>query len=542
MAGDTISSDQPGPIAVLPPERGPSVAGTKATAFFAAVILVATAGVATAVFRSTTSDRNPATAVPANAFAVATLHLDLPGGQESAVDHILSLFPAAHLPSGGSLKDRVMRVLTQHSDPPVNYDKDIKPWLGDTATFAGWLNDGHPTLEVVLQSTDDAAARQHLPATLSSDEHFAVHNGWVVLGNTQSEVDAAIQAADASSLGDSGTYDGDINALPNDEAATAWVDGPATQKMLQGLFGNGSAGMSAFGGMMLGSTGLGDVLKGRFAVGLHATNDFVQFDVRSVGTKQYASAPASMLTQLPSGTIGAFEIGDPGAVVDGIAPALNLVFGAMNAGVSESCSSGFSIAPSPGMSPAERRRLIQKLEHQQAHCQQQPTAVPTPTNPTDAIQHALGISFPSDVKTILGDRAVVAFGGLELAGLPDVAIRSHPTDLSSAQTLAQTLATHLSSSAGFNLATSSAGDDLVLATSSAYADQVGKAGGLGDVAQVKTALGDLPGSVGVALYVDLSRVWSLVHAPDSIQHLKAIGMWSTSSGDTTTGQVRIVLG
>jgi hypothetical protein len=167
-----------------------------------------------------------------------------------------------------------------------------------------------------------------------------------------------------------------------------------------------------------------------------------------------------------------------------------------------------------------------------------------PTDPFAEIRKFLGISFPGDVKTVLGDRAVVAFGGLELAGLPDVAIRSHPTDLSTAQSLANTLGSTLSSNTPVNVDVSTAGDDLVLATSSTYGQEIAKAGGLGDKDQVKTALDGMPDSVNVAFYVDLSRVWPLLGSdvPDGIRHLHAVGFWAASSGDVQTAQLRVVMG
>jgi hypothetical protein len=169
---------------------------------------------------------------------------------------------------------------------------------------------------------------------------------------------------------------------------------------------------------------------------------------------------------------------------------------------------------------------------------------PPPADPFAEIQKAIGISFPDDVKTILGDRAVVAFGGLELAGLPDVAIRSHPADLSAAQSLGNTLSSALSGSTPVNVNVSTAGEDLVLATSSAYGQEIAKDGALGDQADVKSALDGMPDSVNVAAFVNLSRVWPLVGAdvPDGVKHLHAVGFWAANSDNAQTAQLRVVFG
>jgi hypothetical protein len=156
----------------------------------------------------------------------------------------------------------------------------------------------------------------------------------------------------------------------------------------------------------------------------------------------------------------------------------------------------------------------------------------------------IGISFPDDVKTVLGQRAVVAFGGLELAGLPDVAIRTHPSDLAAAQSLANTLSTTVASSSPLHVDVSTAGDDLVLATSPTYGQEIAKAGDLGGQDLTKAALGDIPDAVTFAAYVNLSRVWPLIGSdvPGAVQHLHAVGFWASTAGDVQTAQLRVVFG
>ena len=566
MTGDMISNEDPTSGVTILPEQAPRRRGTKATALTAAALLVGTAGVATALFRGSSSDRDPATVIPANAFGVATIHLDLPGGQDSSISQILGLFPGVKLPDGGSLTDRVFRAMTKDSTPPVDYDKDIKPWLGDSATVAGWLDNGKPTLEIVLASTDDNAARAHLPAMMSGSDHFEVHDGWVVLGNSQADIDDALKAAATSALAGTGSYATDLNTLPSNELVTGWLDGAGAVKALQGALGSAGGGLSMFGA--LGAGNLAGALKDRLALGLHVADDVVQLDFRDVGSTTktpVAMSPSSLLTQLPAGTIGAFELGDPAGVLKAVTPVIK-IFGSF-VGASQVCSSsGFAVAPAipkqlllrqlrraiPPGTPhrqAQIRKLLGQVRQARANsslpsggtCKSTSSAA---SDPLAEIQKALGISFPDDLETILGDKAVVAFGGLELGGLPDVAIRSHPTNLSSAQSLAQQMTTHLGSTTPLHLSTTTAGDDLILATSPSYGAEIGKTGTFGDAPQVQKALDGLPADVAGALYLDLSRIWPFAGAsvPDSVKHLKAIGLWSGKSGDVTTLQLRVVFG
>ena len=586
---DTLSSEQPAvPSRWRTRETSLAGAGVRTTAMTAALTVVAAAGIATAIARGTTGETSPAALIPASAFAVATADLSLPGGQADALETMLGRFPGVHLTGGGSIRDRILRAILP-SDAGASYDADIKPWLGDHVAIAGWDHDGKPQMEVLLQSTDDSSARSHLKALMHGNAFAEIHDGYAVLGSSQASVDAAITAAKQSSLNDGGPYDGDIAALPDNEAITAWFNGPAAKNVLAHSPLAGPMGAMAFGGVGGFGAAMGELFKGRVSLGVHVTDTVAELNVRNVGGTTNGSAPSTMLTTLPGGTIGAFELGDPGAVVDAMAPLVRF-FGAFAGGSSSAtCTSQLSatpmLAPSAGISRRElrrqleatvpanqphRRALIRRILrtrdralrrlHQaqkggngyippmpavpgpKTQCYSQST--PLPTDPFAEIQKAIGIRFPDDVKTVLGDRAVVAFGGLELAGLPDIAIRSHPADLSTAQSLANTMSSQLATSTPLHLDVSTSGDDLVLATSSTYGQEIAKGGDLGDQDQVKTALDGMPASISAAIYVNLSRVWPLVGSgtPDGVQHLHAVGFWAASSGDVQTAQLRVVMG
>ena len=572
---EVISSDEPGrPFGRRPREASLAGAGVRTTAMTAALTLVVAAGVATAAYRGTTDGPSPTSLIPASAFAVATADLSLPDGQAGALETMLGRFPGLHLHGDGSIRDRVLRTLIDSADDTVDYDKDVKPWLGDHVAVAGWSHDGRPQMEVVLQSTDDSSARSHLKQFLNGNGDLAFRDGYAVLGSSQDAVQSALEAASKSSLDDTGPYGDDIKALGHTEAITGWFDGPAAKDVLSGTF-LGGPDLGAFMGFGMLGPGMGQLFKGRVAVGVHVTDTVAQLDARTVGEQTTGSAPATMLTSLPEGTVGAIEFGDPGSVVDAVTPLVRL-FGSFESSSTTTCF-GSSVAPVPSAVPgitmrslrrelrhafppgtAHRRALIRNglrnyrkalmrshrsrtfVHGTDDNC----TTVPSqPTDPFAQIQKLLGISFPDDVKTVLGERAVVAFGGLELAGLPDVAIRSHPSDLSTAQSLANTLSSTLSSTP-VNVDVSTAGDDLVLATSSTYGEEIAKSGGLGDKSDVKTALDGMPDSVNVAAYVDLSRVWPLLGdgVPKDVTHLHTVGFWASSAGNVQTAQLRVVMG
>ena len=576
MTGDMISNEDATSGLTILPDQPRRRRGTKATALTAAALLVGTAGVATALFRSTASDRDPSTLIPANAFAVAAADLSLPGGQAGGLETLLGRFPGLHLTGDGSIRDRILRTMLHSAQPNLDYDEDVKPWLGDHVAIAGWTDKGKPEMEVLLQSTDDGSARQHLTKLLNGNGNVVIQDGYAVIGKDQQAVQDALAAAGQSSLHDSGPYDGDIGALPDNQAMTAWINGPGAKAALDTALPGGltpAIGISPFG--LLGS-GQSDIFKGRVALGVRVTDTLAELDARSVGSSSTTTAPATMLTTLPSGTVGAIELADPGAVVDGVG-SLVKVFGSFSSVVT-SCSGYATSVPAraavPALAPKALRQQLElsvpkNLPHRQAvirgllrnerkaaarggngdvfsgtqsGCMPEPA--PQPTDPMDQIQKVLGISFPDDVKTLLGQRAVVAFGGMELAGLPDVAIRTHPSDLSAAQSIANTLSSKVSSSTPLHIDVSTAGDDLVLATSSSYGQEIAKGGDFGSQSQFKTALGDMPGAVDAAGYVDLSRIWPLVgdSVPAGLRHVHAVGFWAATDSGVQTGQLRVVFG
>jgi hypothetical protein len=167
-----------------------------------------------------------------------------------------------------------------------------------------------------------------------------------------------------------------------------------------------------------------------------------------------------------------------------------------------------------------------------------------PSDPFDAFTEATGLVFPNDLKTMLGDASVVSYGGLELGALPDVAVRSHPADLAAAHALADQLRSHLADSSGVDLAVQDVDGDLVIASSAAYASEIAADGALGSQGTAQLALGDVPGDVAVAGFVDLARIWPLAGGAvdGNVSHLRALGFWSARDGSATHTQVRLVVG
>lgn len=571
--------------------------GGRLTALTTAVALVFTGGVATAVWRSAGQGHNAEQLIPSTAFAVGTVDLSMPDGQGDALQTLANRFPHSPTHSGtGDAVDRLLRAAFGSSDTHVNYDRDIKPWLGDHIALAGWLDSsGKPRVEGVVQSTDDTAARAGLTKLFHGHAAVRFTDGYAVIADKDTYAAQAIAAAHNSSIADRSTYTGDVDALPGSPFATGWIDADGVRKALTAALGPHAGGMlpgmSPFGpfglfgpglmgavpgslgpGMAMGGMaghGRGQQLAGRMSVGVQVADDYIEIDSRATGQPIGQQTDSSLLTGLPSSTIAGVALANPSQIVDGATRALGAVmqFQAFAAGPQESfgatgCVASAAPPPLSAIPPtvAHRKRILRELRrvmrrHGPGRCFKVRGAPPLPPmpsmqplhrqpSPLAQIRKQTGLDLPQDADTVLGSSLVASYGGLELNGVPKVALRTHPDDLSAATVIARRLQGRVAKTAGFGMAVDTQGADLLLATTSDYLSAVEGGSGLGDQSQVKTALGDVPAQVGVAGYVDLSKILPLLasHLPADLLHVKAVGFWTAADGSAAVSQTRIVIG
>src|SRR5437763_937904 len=139
---DEVSQDSGLTIPGLSRSRTSPPPGAKLTALTTALAVVLTGGVVTAAWRAFQPHHSPEALVPSTAFAVGTLDLSMPGGQAEALATFAAHFPGSPTHRGdGSAVDRLLRAIFHaSSDPHVDYDRDVKPWLGDHVALAGWMD------------------------------------------------------------------------------------------------------------------------------------------------------------------------------------------------------------------------------------------------------------------------------------------------------------------------------------------------------------------------------------------------------------------
>src|SRR3954468_8337951 len=340
---DEISQSSGRAFPGLARQRAAMTPGAKLTALTTALAVVLTGGVVTAAWRAFQPHHAPESLVPSTAFAVGTLDLSMPGGQSDALAAFADHFPGSPTHRGdGSAVDRLLRaILHGSSDPHLDYDRDVRPWLGDHVALAGWMDkNGKPQMEALVESTDDAAARDELSKLFREGGDGAVRfsDGYAVIGDNDAKVRETIDAAHHAALADNATYVADIDALPGDPALTAWMDGPAVRKAIESALGPDEARMfdqmgpfgplGVFGpmGLVAGAAGapaggaLGTAsasFAGRTTLGARVADRYVEVVTRSTGNNAQHQASTAQFRALPNSTIGALELGDPSSLVSG---------------------------------------------------------------------------------------------------------------------------------------------------------------------------------------------------------------------------------
>jgi hypothetical protein len=228
---------------------------------------------------------------PAGSLMYAEVDLDPSGDQKQAIDELIGKFPGE-----GTAGERLRSLIEQglrESDAPISFEKDIEPWLGDTA--AAFVGGPNADASAGLIATDDEdAAREALEKSLEGqgreksyegvdylvdgDAAGGVVDGFLVVGSERG-FKAAVDTSDGGSpLSDDQRYDEATADLAEDRLGLVYVNMPAVLRTLQ----------QAPGTVPLGQ--FGDLFKDPVVA---------TFDVDRDGVTMEADAPASLASSFP---------------------------------------------------------------------------------------------------------------------------------------------------------------------------------------------------------------------------------------------------
>ncbi|MFL6240402.1 MAG: DUF3352 domain-containing protein [Actinomycetes bacterium] len=574
-----LSSGTTPDVLASPPPRAPQLKKLLANiAAIASVIAVVIAGGGAVVAYRTLAGGGPQPEkyAPGSTFAFAKVDLDPSAGEKVAVYRFARKFPAGvtkRLKNSDDLRDRLLRMVFKNSsDPHIDYDKDIKPWLGARVGVAGFVDAADkPQALGIVAVHDEAEARKSLTRLHNDNSSFAydVKNDYALLAQSQDVITSAEHQLAKGNLEKQATFHNDLQRLGGGQIITAWADLDRTQHVAGSLLGD------LFGGLLSGGVS-------GFATGPTITTG----PPVDVGPPAGTSAPsAACIRQLQRATQDGTSISDPlsklsarcrrefgfdvtqGSVccpsivqssLSATSPDLKLT-GRMVLGVHLQSNYAELVmhvldAKKAAAKPSVRDLVtglpndtVAAFAASGVDSARRSLTEPSQADVTSQLQRslaAMGVDVKiDDIVSGLGNTVLVSLGNVPRDNThPLIALRTKPEDRAAANraisALNRALASH---GADVRLLTRDAGNDLVVADDAAYAGKVAQGGHLGDQKQFKQAVGSLDGDVLELGYVDIKRI--LLTLPDhggAARALAAVGLSVVQTGDDLALRLRVL--
>jgi hypothetical protein len=447
------------------------------------------AGGAFAYSRIAGGGDQPAAVLPGTSVGYARIDMDPSAGQKLAAIRFLMKFPSVKeklnlTGDNDDLKRKLFELVKTESGDDladVDYDTDVKPWLGDRAGFAAVPIGDKAEPVIAVQVKDEKKARAGLDKLFakSDDKPGQVfYNSYVVMAEDQAKADSAVAEAKKSPLTDNKAFAKDMDDLGEQGVASFWFDTKGAAEL---------AGdeLTEEQRKMLPTGSVAGVL--RFDASYVELKGVVHGD-KSV--KAGAAKADEIVTTLPDSTAAAVALSDGESYVDRIWEAVQ----------KSSQGSGVDV-----------------------------------TELADQFGAQYGIKIPEDLKLLLGKNFVVAVDKTSGENMPNVAAKAK-TDPDKAEAVVDKLiqVARTQGNVDFPIAKAKDGETLVVASSKEYADKMLKGGRLGDNESFKQAIPEPKGSVMLG-YVDFAAIRSL--SPNSISDdkdynaLKSAGIASRVTGD-----------
>jgi hypothetical protein len=428
-----------------------------------AVLMVVGAGGAFAYSRLNGGDQ-PAAVLPGNAIAYARVDLNPSAGQRVAALRFLMKFPSVKDQFGltsdnDDLRQKLFELIKKDAGnnlSDVDFDKDVKPWLGDRAGVAALpgTDGGTPDVVVAVQVKDENKAKAGLDKLFNDEQNkpgVAFTGKYAILADDQAKVDSAVAFSKDSPLQDNNKFDTDMSALGEQGFASFWADTKA---------------LGELSGAKLTEQQRAMLPQGSAAAALRFDSQYVELKGVVHGDKTLKAGKAdagNIVSTLPDSTAGALAISDGETLISTIWDQL------------DKSMSGTGT----------------KLD-----------------DLTKNFTEQYGLTLPDDLKPLLGKNLAVVVDK-DSSDTPKIAARME-TDPAKAEQVVDKVTGLIRSRTSSNVPIEKAkdGDTLVVATDKAYAEQVLKGGNLGETENFKQAVPDTKGAVMLG-YVDFEAAGSL---------------------------------
>jgi hypothetical protein len=472
-----------------------------------AVLLLVLGGGGVAAFQVLNGGgTQPDQVVPANAVAFAKLDLNPSASQKIAASRLLHRIPKVGSGFGGGSSDwrkAIFDALSADDSLPsgVDFDHDVKPWLGKRAAIAvlPTLHDGSPEVLLVLQSSNDAKARAGI-ARFGSDNGVSFSHGYAVVGETQQIADQAVADAKAANLAGSARYSSDMKQLGSLGVSAGWADVDAVAK----LAGNASP---------LSVT----APRGRFAYTVRLTAHSADLIGKFYGGFG-AGVPANQpdLGGLPVSTAMAVGMATNPAALDRAWQSYENALGQLGEPYNDPGQSGLA---------------------------------PDPLAMIDSLQQQFGIQLPADLETLVGTgvTAAVASDGLN-GDMPKFVLQSRTDPAAATGVMDHIRQAVQAQGSDFQIQYRATSNGLIVGDDPGYLAAVSSSSGpkLSGLAAFRQALPDRAGAQYTA-FVNLDAIASSMRADGAGQSdLQAISAFSAAgltvriSGNTANLHVRLL--
>lgn len=310
------------PVQHQPPVLVPAAAARRRRPWLlavvvAAAVLIAGGGVATAgVYLGWFGGSQPAAVLPGNAIAYLRFDVNPSMSQKVAALQFMQGLPqVATAGTSGNTDPRVLlwdefkaRFGTEQLKS-IDYDSEIRPWLGDRIGIAilpgTTQGSGRPPMAVAVQVTDGTKATAGLQKLLGDtavDYDVTIRDGYALV-TSSTDTDTVLAALTQGTLAQSEHFAADTKALGDLGVASGWVDYLALRELASG---SGDPRLDAIGSM-----------QGRIAGAVRFSADTVEVAAvtRGADPALTATAEGSDLGDLPEDTAVALSMQGLGRIV-----------------------------------------------------------------------------------------------------------------------------------------------------------------------------------------------------------------------------------
>jgi hypothetical protein len=543
-------SEHTAELSAPPPEpetRSGSKRGIVAVvASVVAVVLVAGGGYAAWQFFSSGGPR-PAEVLPDTTFALVTVDLNPSGGQKVEAIKTLRKFPSWKKRTGITPDSDVMKAIFDEAlkDGPckaLDYEKDIKPWIGHRAGLGGVVLGGKPAPVLALQISDVDKAKTGFAALAKcadpSDKEFGftTTDDYVIASDSTAHAQAIVAAGTKAPLAENADFQKWTDEVGGPGIVNAYLS--RTSPKILSTLDSGKGGLGGLTDGLVDPGGLGGLAGGASAGGVAFTPGSADKDEIANAFKDFKGAAAGL--RFADGGIELAFAGGGAKAYDGKSVGRHVsalpkdTAAVLALAVPEKALDGLK---SGGSSQEGLRSLTQMFTE------------------------GTGLELPDDLVTLLGSSVSVSLGGDAPAKLSDlsgpgdlpIGLLVHGDDAAIKAVVAKVEAKTGASLSDLPATLSSKDGEVALSTQSGYAQDLLGDGSLGDAENFKDVVTHASESQGI-FYLSLDNGWTDAlrdaadgqdkdadEAAQNLAALRAVGFSAWSQGDTAHGLLRVAL-